>query len=100
MKLTVGDVYPLPPAFTVTAVTDPLGSKVAVAAASMPDPLISTFGADVYPLPGFVMVMPVIDPSAPTVAVAVAPLPPPPMISTVASGNVNGLLAQFGLGPK
>ena len=36
---------------------------------------------------------------APTVAVAVAPVPSP-VISTATFGRVNGLLAQFGYGPK
>ncbi len=46
--------------------------------------------------------MPVTVPFAPTEATAVAPLPVPPAstISTVAAGSVNGLFAQFGLGPK
>ena len=45
------------------------------------------------------MVISVTAPLAPTVAVAVAPVPSP-MIVTVASGSVSGLLAQFGYGPK
>ena len=49
-------------------------------------------GVAVAPL---VTVMPVMAPSAPTVASAVAPVPLPVM-TTWASGSVNGLFAQFG----
>ena len=45
------------------------------------------------------MVIPVTAPLAPTVAVAVAPVPFS-LIVTLASGNVKGLFAQFGQGPK
>ena len=107
--VTCGVVYPAPWAVgsTAIAVTEPVGLKVAVAKAWVPEgsvgALIVTLGAAVYPLPNLVMVMPVMTPPNPTWAVASAVTPGPGLggsIVTVAAGIVIGLFAQFGQGPK